>query len=250
MSVLLVLSGLLIGSVAVTLGGGGGGLYVGLLTAGFHVPPAVAVSTSLATIVPTVLIGGFSHWRSGNVRFDVGWSALIGGAAGAVIGGLLSPLIPAHLYTRGLGLLTLAMLLLVFLKRPAPSGARTWRRTALGAACGLAGGVLSGVAGISGSTPITVGLLLLGCGAIEAVGTSVFVLVGVSIAGFLVHLRGGDVDWRLVGWLCAGTTAGGFLAPWALGHLRKETLERLFKPMVLGISAVMGVVMLVAPHGP
>jgi uncharacterized membrane protein YfcA len=113
------LAGVLIGFVAVTLGGGGGGVYIGLLTEGFHVPPAIAVSTSLATIVPTVLIGAFSHWRNGNVRLDVGWPALVGGSMGAATGGLLSSLIPAHLYMRGLGAMTLAMLLLIFLEAKA-----------------------------------------------------------------------------------------------------------------------------------
>jgi uncharacterized membrane protein YfcA len=247
MNVFLALAGVLIGFVAVTLGGGGGGVYIGLLTEGFHVPPAIAVSTSLATIVPTVLIGAFSHWRNGNVRLDVGWPALIGGSMGAATGGLLSSLIPAHLYMRGLGAMTLAMLLLIFLRRPKPSD-QTQGRAVLGAACGLAGGILSGVAGISGSAPITVGLLLLGCTAVEAIGTSVFVLTGVSATGFLVHLHQGNVNWPLVSSLCAGSTAGAFLAPLVIVRFGKARLERVFRPAVVGISIVMGTLMLIGPN--
>lgn len=249
MTALLVLSGLLIGFIAVTLGGGGGGLYIGLLTAGFHVAPPIAVSTSLATIVPTVVIGSYSHWRAGNIRLDLGWFMLLGGALGAAIGGMVSSLIPARLYTQGLGALILLLLLLALIKRPEPKANRSWREIVLGGLAGLIGGVLSGIAGISGSLPIIVALLLLGCSAIEAVGTSVFVLVGVSVAGFLVHLREGNVNWRLVGWLGAGTMAGGFLAPLVLARIDKAKLERVFRPLVLGISIVMGTLMLVAPNG-
>ena len=249
MHIVLTLCGVVIGFIAVVLGDGGGGLYVGLLATVFDVRPTVAVSTSLATIVPTVLIGSYSHWRAGNVRFRLGWPVLVGGGVGAAIGGALAPMLPAELYLRGLGVLILVMLLLILWHPPEPRDARSRASAIVGACFGVVGGTLSGIAGISGSLPILVGLLLLGCTAIEAIGTSVFVLIGVSVSGFLAHLHGGDIDWPLVGWLGAGTTAGAFLAPLALARLDKERLERVFKPLVIGISAVMGTVMLVAPHG-
>jgi Sulfite exporter TauE/SafE len=64
----------------------------------------------------------------------------------------------------------------------------------------------------------------------RAIGTSVFVLIGASASGFLVYLHQGHVNWPLVGWLCAGSTAGAFLAPLALARFGKARLERVFRP--------------------
>ncbi len=47
----LPIVGFLIGLLIISLGGGGGGIYVGILTAFFNIPPAIAAATSLATII-------------------------------------------------------------------------------------------------------------------------------------------------------------------------------------------------------
>lgn len=101
---------------------------------------------------------------------------------------------------------------------------------------------MSGLVGISGSTPIVAGLTFLGCSALETVGTSVFVLVGISVVGFLMHLGLGNVDWKLVGLLVLGTTSGAFLAPLLLAKVSKEKLEKILPQILVIITLIMGLI--------
>jgi uncharacterized membrane protein YfcA len=64
--ILLPLFGFIIGLLVTALGGGGGSLYVPILTL-FGVTPQVAVATSLATVLPTTAAGAYSHHRMGNI---------------------------------------------------------------------------------------------------------------------------------------------------------------------------------------
>lgn len=246
----LPLVGFLIGLLLISLGGGGGGLYVGILTAFFDVPPAVAAATSLATIIPTTAIGSFSHWKAGNVNLRLGSIMMSGAVFGAAAGSFASDFVPASFYTKITGTLLLVLgiqMLLAYCSRDGKKKQkmcvvkdRAGRFKAL--FYGFLGGFMSGMVGVSGTTPIIAGLTVLGCGGLETVGTSVFVLVGISTTGFLMHLGLGNVDWVLVGSLILGTTLGAFLGPVALRHLSREKLEKVLPPllivMVLGMGSI------------
>jgi uncharacterized protein len=241
----LSLTGFLIGFLTNSLGGGGGGLFVGCLTAFFNVPGAVAASSSLATVLPTTLAGSFSHWRNGNVRLGFGLPMAAGGIGGAVAGSLFSSKLPAFLYKPLFTALFIYMTVelgLKYFKKKKPPTPKSKTRTAdrwEGAAYGFFGGVLSGVLGISGTPPVLVGLTMLGCSAIEIIGTSVFVLVGISAAGFLAHLHLGDVRWGLVLPLAAGSMTGGLTAPWLVSRVKRETLEAVYRPLILVLTLLM-----------
>lgn len=249
----LPLVGFLIGLIIIALGGGGGGIYVGILTAFFNVPPAVAAATSLATIIPTTTIGTISHWKAGNVNPHFGLIMMGGAVIGAIVGSLCSDLLPQNLYTKITGILLLllgAQMIMAYLKKNkdklTDEQITNYERKASGTIkaviYGFLGGVMSGLVGVSGTTPIVAGLTVLGCGALETVGTSVFVLVGISIAGFVMHLGLGNVDWMLVGLLVLGTTLGAFLAPIILNRFSKDKLEKILPPILIVITLVMGTI--------
>jgi hypothetical protein len=103
---------------------------------------------------------------------------------------------------------------------------------------------MSGLIGLSGSSPIIVGLTVLGCGALETVGTSVLVLVGISVTGFVMHLGLGNVDWKLVGLLVIGTMAGAFLAPIILHRVSKDKIEKILQPVLILMVIAMGIILL------
>ncbi len=77
----------------------------------------------------------------------------------------------------------------------------------------------------------------------EIVGTSVFVLLGVSTAGFFMHLKLGDIDWQLVGLLLIGTTSGAFLGPRLLHKINKNKLEKVLKPVLFVLTIGMGLIL-------
>lgn len=248
----LPVTGFLVGLLIISLGGGGGAIYVGILTAFFNIPPAVAASTSLATIIPTTASGAFSHWRAGNVNLRFGLIMLGGGVAGSVAGSLCSGLLPQSLYTRLTGiilvLLALQMLLTYLKKRrrpgkpaekPAGGGA-----TAKAVGFGLLGGAMSGLIGLSGGGAVVGGLTVMGCGALETVGTSVFVLLGIAVTGFIAHFSLGSIDWVLVALLAAGTVTGAFTGPVLLKRIDKEKLEKVLQPALFVVTAAMGVILL------
>lgn len=249
----LPIVGLLVGMLIVTFGGGGGGVYVGILILLFHISPEVAASTSLATIIPTTAAGAFSHWKAGNVNLRFGLTMLFGGAAGAVIGSLLSGVFPQNLYNKLTGTIMLALAAQTFFsllkkkKHPAETRQETEAskaRTAKAVSFGLLGGVMSGLVGLSGGGPISAGLLILGCTALEAVGTSVLVLLGIAVAGFLAHLGTGNIDWQLVGLLASGTMCGALIGPFLLKHVDKKKLEKILQPAIFLMIVVMGGIMM------
>ena len=252
----LPLAGFLIGLLIISLGGGGGGIYVGILTAFFNVPPAVAAATSLATIIPTTIIGTLSHWKAGNVNPYLGRIMLLGAVIGALVGSSCSDLLPISLYNKLTGLLLLAlgvqMLLSERNSRRKPDHAnnpddsltapRDKCSIAKAIAYGFLGGVMSGIVGISGTAPVVAGLALLGCRPLEIVGTSVFVLVGISITGFLVHLGLGNIHWTFVGLLISGTMIGAFLGPVLLKRIKRAVLEQVLPPILIALTLAMGAI--------
>lgn len=101
---------------------------------------------------------------------------------------------------------------------------------------------MSGLVGLSGTAPIVAGLIILGCSALEIVGTSVFILVGISLVGFLMHLLLGNVNWKLVLMLAIGTSSGASFAPYIWSKFRKESLEKFLPTVVIIPTVVMGLI--------
>jgi len=242
--------GFIVGLLIISLGGGGGAVYVGILTAFFNIPPAIAASTSLATTIPTTAVGTFSHWKAGNVNWRFGLTMLVGGAVGSVVGSLCSGFLPENLYNKitGLILLLLAVQMLIsYLKKERKNNdtqnvnSINKKFNTVKAVCfGLLGGVMSGLVGLSGGGPIIAGLMILGCQALETVGTSVLVLFGIAVTGFLTHLGIGTIDWKLVGLLTIGTVCGAFVGPLLLKRINKQKLEKVLEPVLFLMIVVMG----------
>jgi uncharacterized membrane protein YfcA len=242
--------GFIVGLLIIALGGGGGAVYVGILTAFFNIPPAIAATTSLATTIPTTAVGTFSHWKAGNVNWRFGLTMLIGGAAGSIVGSLCSGFLPESLYNKitGLILLLLAVQMLVStIKKKRKNGdaqnvnsVNSKSNTVKAVCFGLLGGIMSGLVGLSGGGPIIAGLMILGCQALETVGTSVLVLFGIAVTGFLTHLGIGTIDWNLVGLLTIGTVCGAFVGPLLLKRINKQKLEKVLQPVLFLMIVVMG----------
>jgi len=243
--------GFFIGLLVVSFGGGGGSLYVGVLTAFLNVPPAIAVATSLATGIPTTAVGAYGHWRQGNVDLRLGALMLSTGVVGAVAGSFCSTLLPETFYAKLTGaiLVLLAIQMVWALARRRSAGAvsevrRTSGDTAKALAYGLLGGLMAGVVGLSGGGPIVAGLLVLGCTPLETVGTSVLVLLGIAVAGFSMHMGTGDVDWALAALLASGTVCGAFAAPKLLARIDRAKLNVVLQPVMIVLCLAMGLILI------
>jgi uncharacterized protein len=82
----LVILGLVAGTIAASLGIGGGVMYVPVLAVVFSLDQHVAQGTSLAVIVGTTIVGAITHARLGNVRWRISIPVGIGGVLGAIVG--------------------------------------------------------------------------------------------------------------------------------------------------------------------
>lgn len=249
--VVLPFVGFVIGLLVVSFGGGGGSLYVGVLTAFLNVPPAIAVATSLATGIPTTAVGAYGHWRQGNINLRLGAVMLVAGVVGAVAGSFCSTLLPEVLYAKLTGaiLVFLAVQMAWSLVRRHARGDSSKSGPASGGtvkACayGLLGGLMAGVVGLSGGGPIVAGLMVLGCTSLETVGTSVLVLLGIAVTGFSMHAGTGDVDWALAALLASGTVCGAYAAPRILARIDQAKLDVVLQPTMIVLCVAMGVILL------
>jgi uncharacterized membrane protein YfcA len=266
----LPILGFLIGLLVTTLGGGGGGLYVPILTL-LGVTPQIAVATSLATVLPTTAVGAYSHNRKGNVDVHTGIILGIGGIIGTLLGAYFANLIPPNLLKKGLGLLLLIFAIPmvrrfigVYKKSKTPIESEdgleieenvgedqdretlklTGPKRIFASLFGVGGGVLAGVFGLSGTPPISAGLYSLGLPTIMVVGTTVFVLVFNSLAGIGGYLVLGKFDVLLTVLLGGGAVVGSFLGPRLLEKAGKEAVEKFIPPVLISISVIFGLALI------
>ncbi|HML05899.1 MAG TPA: sulfite exporter TauE/SafE family protein, partial [Methanobacterium sp.] len=245
------LFGFLVGLLVSTLGGGGGGLYVPILTLVFGIPPQVAVATSLASVLPTTAAGAFSHHREGNVDIRTGIILGIGGIIGTIIGAYIANMIPPIILKKSLGVFTLLMLIPLIrslLKRRENKNKDEDKKTitlkgyrrVLASFFGVASGLMAGVFGLSGTPPVSMGLYSLGLPAVMVVGTTVFVLIFNSITGIGSYFLLGRLDIPLIILLGSGAVVGAFLGPKLLKKMNPKTFEKIYGPLIISISLILG----------
>ena len=100
---LTILGGFAAGFLSGTIGIGGGLLFVPTMTVGLRLSQAVAQGTSLVAIIPTAIVGGFTHLREGNVLVAPALWMGGGGVVGAVIGAVVAVEVPGPLLARAWG---------------------------------------------------------------------------------------------------------------------------------------------------
>jgi uncharacterized protein len=253
--------GFLIGLLVSTLGGGGGGLYVPVLTLVFGIPTQVAVATSLASVLPTTAVGAFSHYREGNVDPRIGLIMGVGGVMGTLMGAFIANMIPSDLLRRFLGVFMLLMMIPMvrsFIKRHKDpengpqkettskneSPVLTGPRKIITSLFGVASGLLAGVFGISGTPPVSAGLYSMGLPAMTVVGTTVFVLIFNSLTGIGGYFLLGRLDITLIILLAGGAVVGAFIGPKLLKKINPQTFEKIYVPVILTLSLVLGLAMI------
>jgi uncharacterized membrane protein YfcA len=251
--ILLPFVGFLIGLLVTTLGGGGGALYVPVLTLFFGIAPQVAVATSLATVLPTTAVGALGHHRLGHVDVRTGVILGVGGILGTLIGAYFANQIPGDILKKALGVLLLIMIIPML--RRALQGLKkqkddktevkeslklTGTRRIIASFFGVLSGILAGVFGLSGTPPVTAGLYSLGLPAVIVVGTTVFVLVFNSVAGVAGYLVLGRFDLTLTLLLGSGAVCGALIGPRLFERIGQDVFEKILPPIFMIISIVFG----------
>jgi uncharacterized protein len=253
---LAVLFGCIVGFALGLTGGGGGVFAVPLLVYGLSVMPREAVGISLAAVGGTALFGAVPRMIRGEVELRTGLLFAVAGMIGAPVGSYLSTLVPESTL-----LVMFAVLMFVVAQRmwskatnPAITSGVCHSEGEIGpdrSACqrdedgtlrltsrcarllvivGLVTGVLSGMFGIGGGFVIVPALVLFSGMAIHrAVGTSLFVIVLVSISGVVSHIANGNqLSWETTLPFMLGGFVGMLLGGIVAKRLKGPMLQKTF----------------------
>jgi len=267
MFALAILFGAIVGFALGLTGGGGGIFAVPLLVYGLAVAPREAVGISLAAVGGTALFGAVSRLRQGEVEIRTGLLFAVAGMLGAPVGAYLSKLIPEQALLVMFALLMFVVAFRMWSKAKNPSVASgvcvtesepaTDRSTCqrdedgqlrltskcawLLAAVGLLTGLLAGMFGVGGGFVIVPALVLFsGMKIHRAVGTSLFVIVLISVSGVASHLAAGN---SLSLQIATLFMIGGFAGMWPGGvvaqRLKGSTLQKTFSIAVVLVAIFM-----------
>lgn len=239
--------GLLLGAI----GGGGSILTVPILVYLFGMEPVPATACSLFIVGGTAAIGSASHLRMGNVHWPSTW--LFGIPSIAAVFATRAWLIPwlpeawrfgSFTLTKGTVILLLFSLLMIaaawtMLRSPTLGENKGPRHPVLAVVDGAVVGVLTGLVGAGGGFLIIPALVLLARLPMkQAVGTSLVIIAGKSLIGFVGDLlRGTHFDWFFL-LLFLGVAAAGILAGTRFARRLENTqLKRGFGWSVLVLGA-------------
>jgi uncharacterized membrane protein YfcA len=242
MTALAAVLALLVGLTLGLLGGGGSILTVPVVIFALGVEPRTAIVMSLPIVGGAALVGVVSHWRARNIDFRVAIPFGIAAMAGAFGGARL-----ARFLGGGTQLLLLAVVMLgaaVSMFRNAALPDRPAEEPAtlgpLVLIVGVFTGVLTGLVGVGGGFLLVPALVLLaGVPMRQAVGTSLFVIVLNTAAGYAGYHGSADVPWTLVLWFAAFTAVGIVAGTALVPRIPQATLKRAFAGLLMAVAALL-----------
>lgn len=238
-----IVPGVLIGAALGLLGGGGSVLTVPIFVYVLGFSPREAIAMSLAVVSATSAFGTVSHWRAGNV--NVRAAAAFGAVAmlGTLVGVRLARVVPETTQLVIFGAVMLAAALFMLRGRPRCDD----EGSALSATPimsvlnvipgGLLVGSLTGIVGVGGGFLIVPALVLMRMSLREAVGTSLLIITGTSVVGFLGYLGHVSLDWVAVALVAAGTLPGIAIGSYWHQFVPQSMLRRGFAAFLVVIAA-------------
>lgn len=212
------------------LGMGYGVTSTSMLLAVGLAPAMVSASVHAGEVV-TTLVSGLSHWRFGNVNFEMTWRLALPGAAGAFAGALFLSSLPVHVARPAvagflilLGVVVLVRSLRPQRARPRPKPLSPRLLTPLG----LAAGFLDATGG-GGWGPVATSTLAARHGdnlrqVIGSVDASEFLVALSATAGFFLALGWEGVNPTWVAAIVLGGAVAAPLAAWAVRVVPAQTL--------------------------
>lgn len=238
---LLIILGIIIGTIVIALGGGGAAFYLGILSSSFNLPPATAAATSIVTAFPSLVIGTIAYIHQGRVNFHLGNQMLIASLPAVIIGALISPYIPQQLYKWLIAIILVVLGVQIIIKQNLHSKQKKTHGKFAAAMYGVLSGLMVGIAGLSGGGPVLAGLLILGLDTFNATATSSYVLVGMSFLGSIMHLTTGNIYWQAGIPLIIGAIIGAIIAPLLVNKLAKSKHVYLVQYFIAILLIIMGI---------
>ena len=205
------------------VGAGGSGMTITLLSVGYGVPIHSALGVALAAMSFTMLSGTISHFREGDVDVKIG--ALVGGfgMVGAFLGSRVANSMPTKELTAFTAILLMSSAIVLYFqlfhkemvqafvaKHAAPT--KSVKLLICGACIGIFNGFLSGAFGIGATAYIQIAIMLFfGVDLFHAIGTTMMIILPISVSGGLGYLLSGHLDFGIFVQTLCGLTAGAYV---------------------------------------
>ncbi|WP_338471916.1 sulfite exporter TauE/SafE family protein [Niallia sp. XMNu-256] len=235
--IVLLIIGLLAGTIGSLVGLGGGIVIVPALlylgTTGFltEATPQIAAGTSLLVIIFTGLSSSISYYKQKRVDIKTGLILFIGGGPGGMVGAWVNKQLNADHFSLGFGLFMIFISIVLMYKDKLPPLKRTsergvWRtfidpdgkeytygfQPVIAIPIAFIVGFLGGLLGIGGGALMVPSLILLfHFPAHIAVATSMLLLFFTSLTSSITHIWLGHIIWLYALALIPGAWLGGTL---------------------------------------
>ena len=234
----VAVSVLVIGALAGGFVSGLAGFGTGLVALGLWLyvfPPSIAVPLVLICSIVSQTSALFTSWRV--IDFKLVWPFLIGGLAGVLPGTMLVAHADPRLFKLSVGVLLLVFpTALYFNRRPL---ALRFGGRAMDALVGFAGGVLGGLAGLSGPLP-TLWASVRGWGKDERRGVFQTFNWTILTAALCLQTVTGLIT-RDVAWFALVALPGTIVGAWLGARTYRVLSDRNFRGVVLGLLFLSGV---------
>lgn len=238
--------GLVIGALIGLLGGGGSILAVPALVYAVGAPVDEAIPLSLLVVGLAAIIAVIPRIRSGEVSWRIAGVFGLAGFAAAFGGSAVNKLLPEPVVLAGLAVVMVVAGVRMLREQETssdgcelPGGKINWRSCLPKAiAAGVGVGFLTGLFGVGGGFLIIPALvLLMGLPMDTAVGTSLVIIVVNSVAGFIGHLGGAEIDWGLAAAFTAAALPASYVGARFASKVPNDKLRKWFAYLVLAVAA-------------
>lgn len=228
-----IIYGIIIGIFVSLIGGGGASLYLGVLTGIVGISTQQAATTSLFVALPALFFNFLTQNHYHNIRFKYGIIMIISAIPTIIIGTIFSKSIPTNIYNLVVGTILIVMGILVIIKSFKKKKKSSNHRNHFYAVLfGLLSGAMVGIGGLSGGAPVVAGLSILGLNALEATGTSAFVLCIMSLIGLISHIMVSSVAWKAGFTLMIGAVFGSIIAPIIINKIDFNRVNNILSPLI------------------
>jgi uncharacterized protein len=229
---------LFIGALAGGFVSGLAGFGTALMALGiwlYVLPPSVAVPLVLICSLVSHSMTLPSFWRL--FDFKVAWPFLVGGIIGVPLGALLIAHVDPREFKLGVGVLLLVFPAVIYFNRTPLK--LTFGGRALDVLVGFAGGILGGLAGLSGALP-TLWASIRGWGKDERRGVFQTFNSTVLVASLCMQAGTGLVTSEVL-WLALMASPATICSSWLGARTYHALNDRNFRDVVLGLLFLSGI---------
>ncbi len=249
---LLPLIGLIVGLFATIFGGGGGFIFLPVLTLIFNVPAQTAVITSLIATLPIGFVGVYGYHKKGHVNFKVSFMFAAFGIVGTFLATYFTSKIGTEQLKDGFGIYTFLLAMSIIYGVLRKNGNQNYSNKSSGyirnikaGIYGLFGGAISGSFGTSGTGPVLAGLLSMQIPLKLVIGTSLAIVTFNAMSAVAAHVLVGRIDVTLIAFLTTGSIIGALMGPKVVSKTKTENKENKARIMYALVLIVVGLLMII-----